>query len=301
MVTGRGRGDERDLCCRLDVRSCAPGLISRPRRPTRAPGTCTAEARSRSWLARIVSPALAPTRPRGCPRRAASRALAPSSSRSRPLRDARSAARFGRAPSPGSRRAPLGPREPSRASARGRGDSCATARRAGTRTGACTCVRSRVWDARAALMATVGGMSLGLRGRSDRPRRAFRRGANNTNPTTATTPPRAPRARTRARRAIASAPEADPWEGAYVKPALTVPEYIAEVRAPTPPPDRPPRVAADIKSAPERPRALATESTCCSECFHCQTNIAAPFALRARRSRRSAGRPSRRSAAWRTA
>ena len=53
--------------------------------------------------------------------------------------------------------------------------------------------------------------------------------------------------------AIASAPEADPWEGAYVKPALTVPEYIAEVRAPTPPPDRPPRVDADIKKCTRAP------------------------------------------------
>ena len=109
---------------------------------------------------------------------------------------------------------------------------------------------------RAALMATVGGMSLGLRG-EERSSAASVPGdeMSQQHQSDDGDDPSASAARADASEgAIASAPEADPWEGAYVKPALTVPEYIAEVRAPTPPPpDRPPRVAADIKKCTRAP------------------------------------------------
>ncbi len=231
-------------------------------------------------------------------------ALAPSSSRSRPSprREVRGAVRS---------RAVAGepsssPRSSRTVAARRRadaGDSCADGAPRGHEDWR-VYVRSLTGlGRRAALMATVGGMSLGLRG-EERSSAASVPGdeMSQQHQSDDGDDPSASAARADASEgAIASAPEADPWEGAYVKPALTVPEYIAEVRAPTPPPIARPASPRISKSAPERPRALATESTCCSECFHCQTNIAAPLALRARRSRRSAGRPSRRSATWRTA
>jgi len=82
---------------------------------------------------------------------------------------------------------------------------------------------------RAALMATVGGLSLGparadeaessvdASSTSDDGAASFGRESPSVGAPSADAPPTA-------------APADDPWEGSYVKPAMTVPEYIEEVR-----------------------------------------------------------------------
>ena len=84
---------------------------------------------------------------------------------------------------------------------------------------------------RAALMATVGGLSLGP-ARADEAESSvedasstsddgaassFGRESPSVGAPSADAPPTA-------------APADDPWEGSYVKPAMTVPQYIEEVR-----------------------------------------------------------------------
>ena len=86
---------------------------------------------------------------------------------------------------------------------------------------------------RAALMATVGGLSLGparadeaessyqsvvdASSTSDDDAASFGGGSPSVGATSADAPPTA-------------APADDPWEGSYVKPAMTVPQYMEEVR-----------------------------------------------------------------------
>ena len=83
---------------------------------------------------------------------------------------------------------------------------------------------------RAALMATVGGLSLGparadeaessvmgASSTSDDDAASFGRESPSVGAPSADAPPTA-------------APADDPWEGSYVKPAMTVPQYIEEVR-----------------------------------------------------------------------
>jgi hypothetical protein len=129
---------------------------------------------------------------------------------------------------------------------------------------------------RAALMATVGGMSLGLRG-EERSSAASVPGTSQQHQSDDGDDPSASAARADASEgAIASAPEADPWEGAYVKPALTVPEYIAEVRAPTPAPRSPaPRRRGYQKVHPRAHVQSRLHIQFALGHFHCQTNIAA--------------------------
>ena len=91
---------------------------------------------------------------------------------------------------------------------------------------------------RAALMATVGGLSLGparadeaessvedASSTSDDGAASFGRESPSVGAPSADAPPTA-------------APADDPWEGSYVKPAMTVPEYIEEVRGHRSPVDR---------------------------------------------------------------
>ena len=97
---------------------------------------------------------------------------------------------------------------------------------------------------RAALMATVGGLSLGP-ARADEAESSvedasstsddgaassFGRESPSVGAPSADVPPTA-------------APADDPWEGSYVKPAMTVPQYIEEVRGHRSPVDVPSRLA----------------------------------------------------------
>ena len=100
---------------------------------------------------------------------------------------------------------------------------------------------------RAALMATVGGLSLGparadeaessvedASSTSDDGAASFGRESPSVGAPSADVPPTA-------------APADDPWEGSYVKPAMTVPQYIEEVRGHRSPVDVPSRLAIDLQ------------------------------------------------------
>ena len=61
--------------------------------------------------------------------------------------------------------------------------------------------------------------------------------------------------------------EGDPWEGSYVKPALTVPEYLDEVR--TPPRAR---IAKSASHPPAARRITARDAACAVKTPACDVN-----------------------------